>query len=228
MGTETLGRWRHPEQGFVNPHHFIHLAEASGLMDPLTIAMVRSAAQCWHGLHRATFEATVSVNLSVSSLTDPSFADRILAVVREEQLDPHQMVFEVTESLATSDLGATLENLSRLRIKGFGLSLDDYGTGYSSMQRLSRVPFTELKIDGSFVKTASANPQSYAMVESSIELARKLRIDVVAEGVETRVEWELLLALGCPVVQGYYVGRPMGARELVDWAQARRHVSASG
>jgi len=227
-GAETLGRWRHPERGFVNPRHFIDLAEASGLIDPLTIAMVRDAAQCWHGLHRAGFEVTVSVNLSISSLTDPTFAERILGVVREERIDPPQLVFEVTESLAASDLGATLENLSRLRIKGFGLSLDDYGTGYSSMQRLSRVPFTELKIDGSFVKTASSNSQSYAMVESSIELARKLRIDAVAEGVETRVEFDLLVALGCQMAQGYYIARPMAATELVDWAQARQHISASG
>jgi EAL domain-containing protein (putative c-di-GMP-specific phosphodiesterase class I) len=227
-GAETLGRWRHPERGFVNPRHFIDLADASGLMDPLTITMVRNAARCWRGLHRAGFEVPLSVNLSISSLTDPSFADRILAVVREEQVDPPQLIFEVTESLAASDLGATLENLSRLRIKGFGLSLDDYGTGYSSMQRLSRIPFTELKIDASFVKTASGNSQSYAMVESSIELARKLRIDAVGEGVETREEFDLLLTLGCPVAQGYYIARPMSATQLVDWAQARLHISASG
>jgi EAL domain-containing protein (putative c-di-GMP-specific phosphodiesterase class I) len=187
--------------------------------------MARNAAQAWHAMHRAGFEMTVSVNLSVASLTDVTFAERIMQVVREEELDPAHMVLEVTESLATSHLAATLENLSRLRIKGFGLSLDDYGTGYSSMQRLSRVPFTEIKIDGSFVKGAPGDASAHAMVESSLELGRKLRLDVVAEGVETHIEWELLLALGCPVAQGYYIGRPMTSSELLEWARARRKLS---
>jgi EAL domain-containing protein (putative c-di-GMP-specific phosphodiesterase class I) len=169
---------------------------------------------------------TVSVNLSVASLTDVTFAERITQVVREENLDPAHMVLEVTESLATSDLAATLENLSRLRIKGFGLSLDDYGTGYSSMQRLTRVPFTEIKVDGAFVKAAPSDAHAHAMVESSLELGRKLKLDVVAEGVETRIEWDLLLTMGCPVAQGYYIGRPMEAAELLEWARARRKLSA--
>jgi len=225
VGVETLGRWRHPRYGFVNPRHFIEVAEAAGLVDPLTTAMARNAAQAWHAMHRAGFEMTVSVNLSVASLTDVTFAERIVQVVREEELDSAHMVLEVTESLATSHLAATLENLSRLRIKGFGLSLDDYGTGYSSMQRLSRVPFTEIKIDGSFVKGAPGDASAHAMVESSLELGRKLRLDVVAEGVETHIEWELLLELGCPVAQGYYIGRPMTSSELLEWARARRKLS---
>ncbi|HEX4333979.1 MAG TPA: EAL domain-containing response regulator [Usitatibacter sp.] len=226
VGLEALGRWRHPEHGFVNPRHFIEVAEAAGLMDPLTTAMARGAAQAWHTMQRAGFELTVSVNLSVASLTDVSFAERITQVVREENLDPADMVLEVTESLATSDLAATLENLSRLRIKGFGLSLDDYGTGYSSMQRLTRVPFTEIKVDGAFVKAAPSDPHAHAMVESSLELGRKLKLDVVAEGVETRIEWDLLITMGCPVAQGYYIGRPMEVLELLEWARARRKLSA--
>ena len=175
-------------------------------------------------MQRAGFDMTVSVNLSVASLTDVTFAERITQVVREEDLDPAHMVLEVTESLATGDLAATLENLSRLRIKGFGLSLDDYGTGYSSMQRLTRVPFTELKVDGAFVRAAPGDAHAHAMVESSLELGRKLKLDVVAEGVETRIEWDLLLTMGCPVAQGYHIGRPMEAAELLDWARARRKL----
>jgi len=225
-GVETLGRWRHPEYGFVNPRHFIEVAEAAGLMDPLTMAMARDAAQAWHTMHRAGFEMTVSVNLSVASLTDVSFAERITQVVREARMEPEMMVLEVTESIATSNLAAALENLSRLRIKGFGLSLDDYGTGYSSMERLSRVPFTELKIDGTFVKGAPGDLHAHAMVESSLALGRRLGLDVVAEGVETHIEWDLLATMGCPIAQGYYIGRPMSAAELLDWARARRKLSA--
>ena len=226
VGAETLGRWRHPGHGFVSPAHFIEVAEAAGLMDPLTTAMARGAARAWHAMHRAGFDMTVSVNLSIVSLTDVAFAERITRVVREEGLDPGMMVLEVTESLATGDLAATLENLSRLRIKGFGLSLDDYGTGYSSMQRLSRVPFTELKIDGSFVKGAPGDSHARAMVESSIELGRKLRLDIVAEGVETHMEWDLLARLGCPIAQGYYIGRPMTATELLEWGRGKRKLSS--
>lgn len=226
VGVESLGRWRHPEYGFVNPRHFIDVAEAAGLMEPLTTAMVRGAAQAWHTMHRAGFDMTVSVNLSVASLTDVSFAERITQVVRDQGLDPAVVILEVTESLATSDLAATLENLSRLRIKGFGLSLDDYGTGYSSMQRLSRMPFTEIKIDGAFVKGAPSDLQAHAMVESSLELGRKLRLDVVAEGVETHIEWDLLATMGCPIAQGYYIGRPMEAAELLEWARGKRKLSA--
>jgi len=226
VGVETLGRWRHPQHGFVNPGRFIEVAESAGLMDPLTTAMARGAARAWHTMHRAGHDMTVSVNLSIASLADVSFAERITQVVREEQLDPAAMVFEVTESLATSDLAATLENLSRLRIKGFGLSLDDYGTGYSSMQRLSKIPFTEIKIDGSFVKGAPGDSHARAMVESSLELGRKLRLDVVAEGIETHIEWDLLITMGCPIAQGYYVGRPMDTIELLDWVRGRRKLSS--
>jgi len=226
IGVETLGRWRHPQHGFVNPRHFIGVAEAAGLMDPLTIAMARHAAQSWHAMSRAGFDITASVNLSVASLADVSFAERITQAVRGEGVDPAAMVLEVTESAAASDLAAKLENLTRLRIKGFGLSLDDYGTGYSSMQRLSRVPFTELKIDGAFVKEAPGDMHARAMVESSLELGRKLKIDVVAEGIETHVEWNLLLKMGCPTAQGYYIGRPMTVAEILDWARNRRKLSA--
>ena len=226
VGIETLGRWRHREHGFVGPSQFIEVAEAAELMDPFTMTMARDAARAWHRMQRAGLDVTVSVNVSIASLADVEFADRITRFVREEGLDPGVMVLEVTESLA-GDLAATLENLSRLRIKGFGLSLDDYGTGYSSMQRLSRVPFTELKIDGSFVKGAPGDSHARAMVESSLELGRKLRLDVVAEGVETHIEWDLLASLGCPVAQGYYVGRPMELAELLEWTRTRRKLSSA-
>jgi EAL domain-containing protein (putative c-di-GMP-specific phosphodiesterase class I) len=111
-------------------------------------------------------------------------------------------------------------------MKGFGLSIDDYGTGYSSQQRLARVPFTELKIDQSFVNGAATLASRRAMVESSLELAQKLGITAVAEGVESHEDWELLLALGCPLAQGYFIARPMPGPEFVEWISARREVSA--
>lgn len=221
-GVETLGRWRHPRHGFVNPRYFIEVAESAGLVDTLTVAMARSAAQSWHAMQRAGFDITVSVNLSVASLADVSFAERLTQAVREQHVDPAVMVLEVTESAAATDLAAALENLTRLRIKGFGLSLDDYGTGYSSMERLSRGPFTELKIDQGFVRDAVTQPSRRAMLESSLEVARKLRIPAVAEGVENQAQWDLLRSLDCPMAQGYFIARPMEAGEFLQWAAVRK------
>jgi EAL domain-containing protein (putative c-di-GMP-specific phosphodiesterase class I) len=110
-----------------------------------------------------------------------------------------------------------LEGLARLRMKGFGLSIDDYGTGYSSMQQLGRIPFTELKIDKSFVTDSAANPQNRVILESSIDMARKLGLKTVAEGIETRSDWNLLKELGCTIAQGYYIAKPMSAADFLDW-----------
>jgi EAL domain-containing protein (putative c-di-GMP-specific phosphodiesterase class I) len=119
-----------------------------------------------------------------------------------------------------------LENLSRLRMNGFGLSIDDFGTGYSSMERLSRVPFTELKIDQAFVKTAASRSSSRAIVEASLQIARRLSIPAVAEGVETHADWELMLGMGCEIAQGYHVARPMAGIDMMEWATIRKTASA--
>src|SRR5262249_46595177 len=120
-------------------------------------------------------------------------------------------------SAAMTDIAKALENLTRLRMKGFGLSIDDYGTGYSSMQQLSRIPFTELKIDQSFVMSALEKESSKVILESSLDMAKKLKLKSVAEGVETRAHWNLLKKLGCDIAQGYFVAKPMDARAFADW-----------
>ena len=144
----------------------------------------------------------------------------------EGGLDPRHVVIEVTESQEARDGGALLENLSRLRMRGFGLSIDDYGIGHSSMERLAGVPFTELKIDQSFVRRALTHEPSRAMLESSLEMAKKLRITPVAEGIESRVEWELIRSLGCDLAQGYFVQRPIEAAEFHEWLKAPRRITA--
>jgi len=220
-GAEAIARWRHPQKGVISPRSFLQSLEASGMMDRLTNAMLAQAARNCRVWRAAGVDASVSVNLSLASLADVSLAERMVAGVEAEGLEPRHVIFEVTESAAASDIGRTLENLSRLRMKGFGLSIDDYGTGYSSMSRLARVPFTELKIDRSFVKNASTNAASLAMLESSLEMALKLRIDAVAEGVETQVEWDLVRSLDCPLAQGYFIARPMEAAQFIDWVRSR-------
>lgn len=217
VGAEGLARWQHPEHGLVAPSAFIEPLEASGKIDLLMRCMLRKSAATCGVLHRAGHQTTISVNVSLKSLHDVTLADQILEVVRMENIDPRQIVLEITESAATTDVAASLENLTRLRMKGFGLAIDDYGTGYSSLEQLTRIPFTELKIDQAFVTHASRRESAKVILASSLDMARKLGITAVAEGVETRENWDMLCELKCGVAQGYYIARPMPASVYFDW-----------
>ena len=133
--------------------------------------------------------------------------------------DPKSVIFEVTEGVAATNFVNVMENLARLRIKGFGISIDDYGTGYSSVQQLSRIPYTELKLDQSFVTGAGHKPTMRAILESALDLARRMKLASVAEGIEREEEWTLLKSLGCDMAQGFFIGRPMRGDLIVDWIQ---------
>ena len=218
VGAEALARLRHPERGILGPGAFIAAVEQLGLIDRLTWSMLHQSAAACSAWQQQGIDISVSVNLSQGSLADPSLAGRITSLVLRQQLDPRNMVLEITESAAMTEVGPALENLTRLRMKGFGLSIDDFGTGYSSMQQLSRIPFTELKIDRSFVSGAENHAQRKIILESSNELARRLGLKSVAEGVETRAEWDELLRVGCTAAQGYFIAQPMPAEEFVRWA----------
>jgi len=218
-GAEANARWNHPQEGLVFPSAFIEPLERAGLIDELTAKMVEASARACRRWIDSGLAATVAVNLSVKSLSDLALADRMTAMVEAQGLRPQDVIFEITESAASGEIAPALEILARLRMKGFGLSIDDYGTGYSSMERLTHIPFTELKIDGSFLRNAATQPSSLAMIESSLEMAEKLKIVAVAEGVESEDEWELLRRLRCPVAQGFYIARPMRADEFQAWAQ---------
>ena len=217
-GAEALARWYHPERGIVSPNAFIPTLEANRRIDELTWIMLEKSAAACRDWRAAGLEITVSVNLSFASLTNVGLADRITALVLAQELQPRHVVLEVTETIAMTDVAHALENLARLRIKGFGLSIDDYGTGYSSQQQLSRIPFTELKIDQSFVMSAIEQESCRVILESSLDVARKLGLKAVAEGVETRADWDLLQSLGCDAAQGYLIAKPMAAGKLVEWA----------
>jgi EAL domain-containing protein (putative c-di-GMP-specific phosphodiesterase class I) len=147
-------------------------------------------------------------------------ADEIIYIGERLGVAPARCTLEITETVATGHLANTLENLVRLQMRGYGISIDDYGTGFSSMQQLLRIPFTELKIDQSFVTGAAARPNVRAILESSVQLARSLRLKSVAEGIETPEEWALLKSLGCDIGQGYYIARPMPASTVPDWLRA--------
>ena len=216
-GAEALARWRHPQKGVLAPYAFITAMEDNGLIDQLTWQILEKAAvMCRDWLARG-LQATVSVNLSLKSLGDPGLAERITDRVAAQNLAPKHVVLEITESAAMTDVAKALENLTRLRMKGFNLSIDDYGTGYSSMQQLARIPFTELKIDQSFVFSAVEKEASKVILASSLDMASKLKLKSVAEGVETRAHWNLLRSLGCDIAQGYFIAKPMEAAAFQDW-----------
>ena len=226
LGAEALARWRHPERGVVPPHAFVGQLEVANELGELMDQMLRKALITCRPWLRAQFQASVAVNLSLTSLSDVTLADRMVRTVAELGVEPRNVVFEVTESAAASDVGRSLENLLRLRMKGFGLSIDDYGTGYSSMQQLTRIAFTELKIDQSFVMNASVQESSAVILESSLDMAKRLHIKAVAEGVETREDYELLRRLGCDLAQGYLIAQPMEADSYLAWAKDWKGLSA--
>jgi EAL domain-containing protein (putative c-di-GMP-specific phosphodiesterase class I)/FixJ family two-component response regulator len=221
-GAEALARWRHPTEGIISPYAFIQTLERSERLDDLTWMMIRkSAAFCREWQAATGRHVDVSVNLSITSLARVELAERVIEIVNSERLDPRYLTIEVTESATATDVGRVLENLSRLRMKGFGLSIDDYGTGYSSMQQLTRIAFTEIKIDRSFISHAATQHAARIILESSLDMARKLNILSVAEGVETQRDWDLLRELGCDMAQGYFIARPMAVAKFKSWVRGQ-------
>jgi len=217
IGVETLARWIHPEKGFVPPDVFVHLAEENNLVDELTdlvidLAIEQGAAWLEQGL-----ELKIAINLSVDNLNDLELTEKLEQKVSKAGLQARNIILEVTESRLMVDITKPLEILTRLRMKGYSLSIDDFGTGHSSLEQLKRIPFTELKIDRAFVDGAAQEPATRAILESSVDLARKLEMSVVAEGVERREDWDLVASLGCDLVQGYFVAKPMPGDEILAW-----------
>jgi EAL domain-containing protein (putative c-di-GMP-specific phosphodiesterase class I) len=220
LGAEALARWRHPDHGVIPPYAFIAPLEQSGEIDVMTLLMLEKSAHACATWRKHGLELTVSVNLSLVSLSDTTIAERITAIVHAAGLDPLYMILEVTETAAMTEIAPALENLTRLRMHGFGLSVDDYGTGFSSLQQLTRVPFTELKIDQGFVKNCWTNPSSLAIVDSSVQMARRLKLKSVGEGVETQAEWDALKIIGCDMAQGYFIAKPMHQSAFQEFCNA--------
>ncbi len=216
-GVEALMRWRHPEQGLIQPGAFIPVMEANDLISDVTFVLIEAALACSRRWRAQGLQTPIAVNLSVHSLKDTSLPDRLMDMVAAAGLDSDALVLEVTETVAMTDLGHSLETLARLRMKGFGLSIDDYGTGFSSMQQLTRVPFSELKIDQVFVTGAGKQDILQALLGTSVTMAKQLKLKSVAEGVESAQDWETAARLGCDVAQGYFIGRPMPHDELIPW-----------
>jgi PAS domain S-box-containing protein len=217
VGVEALVRWRHPQKGIIGPDAFIPMAEEHNLIHQLTEAVCRKTLQYAAGWQARGIELNVALNISIESLNDLDWPNAIASQVDAAGLQPTAITFEITESRLMEHIRVALDILGRLSLKRFKLSIDDFGTGYSSMEQLQRIPFSELKIDRAFVRGASDDVSARAILESSVLLAKKLDMKVVAEGVETEQDWDLVTELGCDYVQGYYIARPMPDDELCDW-----------
>lgn len=219
-GVEALARWQHPEKGLILPGRFIPLAEQEGLIHALTLSIMEQAlaqAAIWN---TRGLKLSVAVNFSPRLLDSPGLVEESAALLGRHSLHAEQIILEITESSVVACLGAALGVLARLRIKGFGLSIDDYGAGFSSMQQLARIPFTELKIDRSFVHGAHQRKNLRVILQSALDMAHRLDLVTVAEGIETLEDWHLLQELGCTIGQGYLIAKPMAAAALPQWLKS--------
>ncbi len=230
FGVESLVRWQHPQAGLVYPDRFITLAEDHGLIDALTLAVLAAALRQSRRWRDAGLDLQVAVNVSMDNLAALDFPESVAQLASEIGVEPSRLVLEVTESRLMKDVRASLDVLTRLRLKGFSLSIDDFGTGYSSLAQLRDIPFDELKLDRSFVHGAAGDASLGAIVEATIAMARQLGMKTVAEGVEDQADLDYLRAQGCDVAQGYFIARPMLSADLLRWRPAwesRRCESAA-
>ncbi|MBL8672592.1 MAG: EAL domain-containing response regulator [Alphaproteobacteria bacterium] len=220
LGVEALVRWSHPKLGLLGPGSFIAAAEDGKLMDPLSDAVLAKAIAQAGQWRRSWAEIGVAVNMSVSGLCRLDLPERIASLCAAHGVMPEQVTIEVTETGLIHDIATVFDVITRLGLLGITLSIDDFGTGYSTLQQLVRLPFGELKLDQSFVRDAAEDARVRIVLESNVELARRLDLKIVGEGIETDSQWQMLSDLGCDVGQGYWIAKPMDCAELVAWSQA--------
>ena len=218
VGMEALLRWREPEEGLIPPAEFIPLAEENGLILPIGEWVLHEACRqlvAWRDAGLPPL--SVAVNLSAAQFKQPRLVERISRLLSETGLDPTALELELTESVLVEDTAASAMILNTLKELGVSVSIDDFGTGYSSLAYLKRFPLNALKVDRSFVRDITTDPNDAAIVSATIALAHNLRLRVVAEGVEQRIQVDILRAQGCDEAQGYFFSPPLPATEFVDW-----------
>ncbi len=220
-GAEALARWEHPEIGPVSPELFVALAENTGRIDKLTELVFDQAIRAAKAWAEIAPDLHVSVNLSPQLLGDTSLPDRIDATVTSLGFQSQFLKLEITERGVMADIDRSMAILSRLRLKGADLSIDDFGTGSSSLVQLYRMPFGEIKIDKSFVMDMLRNREAEVIVNSIIQLGKSMNLNVVAEGVEEQAVLDSLQAMGCDQAQGYFINRPLPEPEYSNWLRER-------
>jgi EAL domain-containing protein (putative c-di-GMP-specific phosphodiesterase class I)/ActR/RegA family two-component response regulator len=214
-GVEALARWKHPQKGMISPGVFIPLAERHGMIDMLTRHLLQVAFQHKKNWQNFGLRFNLAFNLSPLSLADSDMVDWLCKLTEDYGISPTEITFEVTENALLGELASAIRTLARLRLKGFHIAIDDYGTGFANAQQLSRVPATELKIDRSLIHRAAARPQQRTILASTVDLAKNLNLTTVAEGVETEEDFNIIYDLGVDLVQGYYFSKPLFPDDLL-------------
>jgi len=229
LGVEVLARWNHPFQGVLSPAVFLPAMERSGLMDDLLFCLMQQALVLQGQALSQGLALDLAFNLHAAQLADVELTARIKTLLATHQTPCASVTFELTESGLLEVPAVSLENLVRLRMMGCRLSIDDFGAGFSSLQRLCQLPFTEIKLDAEFVRGLLHEPRCRAVIGSTLALGQTLGMSVVIEGIETTEQHQALLALGCTQGQGYWHARPMNGVDLLRWLQrsAGRPVSSN-
>jgi diguanylate cyclase (GGDEF)-like protein len=224
---EALVRWQHPERGLLSPDRFLPLAEHTGLIRPLTRYILDVGLRQLRAWHDAGRDIGLAVNLSARDLLDLNLPDEVLELLNKWSVDPRRLELEITENILLTDPARAGLVLERLGALGVTVAIDDFGSGYSSLNYLRRLPVDVLKIDKSFVLNMATNEHDAVIVRSTIDLGHNLGLRVVAEGVESREIWDRLATLGCDTAQGFYLSRPIPAAALDEWLAGRPEPSAA-
>jgi diguanylate cyclase (GGDEF)-like protein len=227
-GVEALARWTHPALGAISPSEFVPLAEASGLMAPLTSTVLRQALTTCKGWQRRGGRVGVAVNVSAETILDPSFVTEVAAIVTSVNIAPDLLTLELTEGVVVNDPGLAAVRMAELRALGVKISVDDFGTGYSSLTYLKGLPVDEVKIDKAFVDGIVHDQADGAVVRAVVDIAHTLGLRVVAEGVEQEEQHQMLARFGVDEVQGYLHARPMAALDMAAWLRRREQETPHG
>jgi len=225
-GAEALVRWQHPTRGIIPPVDFVPFAESCGLIDAMTKVVFEMALRC-HAMSGQQPGRHIAINLSAVSLGDHRLPETLVGYCQESGVDPGDVVLEVTETAAMVDHAATVRLATRLRLKGFQLSIDDAGVGYSSLAQLARLPFSELKVDAAFVQEVRRSGESRKIVRAMIGLGHSLDMKVTAEGVSDSETLAFLAESGCDFAQGYFIARPMLPEALHAWRVPAERLNAA-
>ncbi len=233
-GFEALARWQHSELGNIPPDIFIEVAEKNQLIDALTRVVAKQALDWLSTVASEDYAAKIgfhtfqslklSLNISASSIKNKELFDWLFNYCEEKRIAPNRLVLELTETSAMQDPTTSLDNLTRLRMRGFHLSIDDFGTGYSSMAQLVRLPFSEIKVDKSFVVNAASSEESRTIIKSIVDLGNSLQMNTTAEGIEDQQTLSFLKEIGCELAQGYLLSPPMEPTAIENWFLSRERL----
>ncbi|MBB1595786.1 EAL domain-containing protein [Achromobacter sp. UMC46] len=219
---EVLARWHHPQHGVLSPAHFLPAMQTHGLMETLFWRMLDQGLELQEQQKRTHPPASLAFNLHPSQLASPHLTDGIDRALARRELSASDITLEITEDGLESTPAAILENLVRLRVMGCGLAMDDFGAGYSSLDRLCAFPFSQIKLDASFVRRLKIQPRTAAVIRGVASMAEALGLAMVVEGVETLEQRKQLQQLGCKIAQGYLYARPMDQTQFLGYCQTHR------